>query len=280
MTARGLDYAWSHVPPQAVKAAGFGFAARYLSHDPSKNLTRPEAQALLAAGVEIVLVWEDTAQGALRGHAGGATDAFLAEALATVCGLPGAFIYFAADFDATPAQQATINDYLDGCATVIGHDRTGLYGGYWPLSRARAAAKASKYWGTLAWSGSNWVGNWQPDVMQGAQVTIDGVSVDLDTAAASGDFGQWPRPVPTAMPVTVPPEEPDMIIFNVDQKSVPPGAPWPGTFLLAADATLHHITSPADLASYQAAGIKEPPPFSYGEYLARGGVAGVPVRVP
>jgi Domain of unknown function (DUF1906) len=197
---RGLDYAWAQVPPAAVKAAGFSFAARYLSHDPSKNLTRPEADALLAAGVAIVVVWEDTAQGALRGHAGGWADAVAADAQARACGLPGAFIYFAADWDAATGQQAAINDYLDGCATVIGHARTGLYGGFWPLSRARAARKASKFWGTLAWSGGMWDPKqnpgmcFVPDVMQGAQVTIDGVSVDLDTAAASGDFGQWPRP--------------------------------------------------------------------------------------
>jgi hypothetical protein len=91
-------------------------------------------------------------------------------------------------------------------------------------------------------------------------------------------FGAQPAPVRSPT-IPVPVEEPDMIIFNVDQKSVPPGAPWPGTFLLAADATLHHITSPADLASYQAAGLKEET-FSFAEYLARGGVPGVPVRVP
>src|ERR1017187_3727897 len=181
MTTRGLDYAWSHVPPLAVKAAGFSFAARYLSHDPSKNLSKPEADALLAAGVAIVVVWEDTAQGALRGHAGGVADALAADLQARQCGLPGAFIYFAADWDTTPAEQAAVDAYLDGCAGIIGRARTGLYGGFWPLSRARAAGKAAKFWGTVAWSGTNWdpVLNpnvFAPDVMQGAQVTIDGVS--------------------------------------------------------------------------------------------------------
>jgi hypothetical protein len=274
---RGLDYAWSKVPPWVVKAAGFGFAARYLSHDASKNLSKAEADALLADGVAIVLVWEDSAQGALRGHSGGVADALAADSQARACGLPGAFIYFAADWDATAAEQTMINAYLDGCATVIGRARTGLYGGYWPCTRARAAAKASKFWGTVAWSGSNWVGNWQPDVMQGAQVSVGGVSVDLDTATAGGDFGQWPRPATTTIPmptaaVIVPVEEPDMILFRVDQGTVPAGAGWPGVFLLAGDGTLHHVTSPADENAYKAAGLKEAT-FTYGEYLELGGIA-------
>jgi hypothetical protein len=199
---KGLDYAWAHVPPAAVKAAGFGFVARYLSHDPSKNLTKLEAFSLISLGVAIVLVWEDAAQGALRGHAGGVADALAADSQARACGLPGAFIYFAADWDTLTGQQPLINDYLDGCATVIGRSRTGLYGGYWPCSRARASGKASKFWGTVAWSGRNWDPRvnpnvWTPDVMQGATVRVDGVSVDLDTGGATGpDFGQWPRPKP------------------------------------------------------------------------------------
>jgi hypothetical protein len=273
---RGLDYAWSHVPPLAVKAAGFGFAARYLSHDPSKNLTGPEAAALISVNVEIVVVWEDTAQGALRGHAGGVADALEADRQARACGMPGAFIYFAADFDATPAQQAAINDYLDGAASVISRARTGLYGGFWPCSRARAAGKASKFWGTVAWSGNNWAAcGWKPDVMQGAQVSVDGVSVDLDTAAASGDFGQWPRPVMTPPklppPVPVPTLTGDaMVIVKVAFTPLPAGVTWPGDFLLLGDATLQHIPDPAALAVWEALGLPVKT-LTYAQFAAIGG---------
>jgi hypothetical protein len=273
---KGLDYAWSKVPPWVVKAAGFGFAARYLSHDPSKNLTKAEAAALLADGVAIVLVWEDSAQGALRGHSGGVADALAADAQARQCGLPGAFIYFAADWDATAAEQTMINAYLDGCATVIGRARVGLYGGYWPCSRARLAGKAAKFWGTVAWSGTNWAtATWKPDVMQGAQVSVGGVSVDLDTADAAGDFGQWPRPATTTIPMPKPAPKPaakehDMIIVTVDRATAPPTG-WPGSFLLFGDGTLHHIT-PADgavsnVANYKAAGVGEAT-VTYAEYEA------------
>jgi hypothetical protein len=190
----GLDYAWTHPAPAAIKAAGLGFAARYLSHDATKSLTATEVLALRAEGLSIVVVWEDAAQAALRGQAGGVADAAEANRQAVACGLSGIPIYFAADWDATPAQQGAIDAYLDGAASVIGRARTGLYGGYWPLSRARAAGKASRFWGTLAWSGNEWgTCGWLPDIMQGAQASVGGVTVDLDTSL-SADFGQWPRP--------------------------------------------------------------------------------------
>lgn len=276
---RGLDYAWSHVPPLAVKAAGFGFAARYLSHDPSKNLSKAEASALLAAGVAIVLVWEDTAQGALRGHAGGVADAQAATAQAEACGLSAAFIYFAADWDVTPAQQAAVDAYLDGCAQVIGRARTGLYGGFWPCTRAWRALKADKFWGTLAWSGDNWAtSGFVPDVMQGAQVTIDGVSVDLDTGGAAGtDFGQWPRPVMPKPPVPPPAPAPvptltgdAMLIIKVAFTPLPAGVTWPGDFLLLGDATLQHIPDPAALAVWEALGLPVKT-LTYAQFAAIGG---------
>jgi Domain of unknown function (DUF1906) len=271
---RGLDYAWTRVPPQAARAAGFGFIARYLSHDPSKNLTGPEAAAIVAANLEIVVVWEDTAQGALRGHAGGVADALAADSQARACGLPGAFIYFAADWDTLPGQQSLISAYLDGCATVIGRARTGLYGGYWACSRAREMGRASKFWGTVAWSGSNWATcGWVPDVMQGAQVTVDGVSVDLDTGGATGaDFGQWPRAMGPAAPVPSGslPEGPDMIILNVDTRTVPKGTPWPGIFLVSGPGQVTHLPDMATVAAWQALGVPEKV-RPYSDWLLLGG---------
>lgn len=194
MLLHGLDYAWTHPAPAAIKAAKFGFAARYLSHDATKAITAAEVKALHALGILVVVVWEDAAQAALRGHTGGVADATEANRQAAAAGLGAIPIYFAADWDSTPAQQVPINAYLDGAASVIGRGRTGLYGGWWPLSRARTAGKASRFWGTLAWSGTNWqTAGWQPDIMQGATVNVGGVQVDLDTSL-SADFGQWPRP--------------------------------------------------------------------------------------
>lgn len=185
----GVDYAWSHPGGAALKAAGKQFACRYLSPDSSKNLTRVEADDLAAHGVWCVVVYEATAQRALSGEAGGAADAKTAQAQAKAAGMPsGRPIYFAVDFDATASQQAAINAYLDGAASVLGASRVGIYGGYYPVKRALDAGKATWAWQTIAWSGGQW--DVRAVIRQGAQKSINGVSCDLDTAIAA-DYGQW-----------------------------------------------------------------------------------------
>jgi hypothetical protein len=59
-------------------------------------------------------------------------------AQATACGMPhGSPIYFAVDFDATPAQQVPINAYLTGAASVLGKTCVGVYGSYYVCKRPR-----------------------------------------------------------------------------------------------------------------------------------------------
>lgn len=189
----GVDYAWGQPSDAALNAAGVRFVCRYLCSDryASKRITREEADRHKRAGRGIVLVWEDTASRMLAGEQGGIADARQADAQCTRFGLPGCPVYLAADWDATPGQQFLINAYLDGAASVIGHARTGLYGGFWVCSRARQAGKAKYFWGTRAWSGINWDAcGWKPSIMQGITTTIGGVSCDWDTAHYP-DYGQW-----------------------------------------------------------------------------------------
>lgn len=222
--SKGADYAWARPDPAALKAAGVTFVVRYVSHDLSKlrglpaeratgmggersrraftmaagaprQTTSGEVAALLAAGIGVALVWEDTADAAVQGHARGVSDATEANRQATALGLAGIPVYFAVDYDAAAGDQPQINAYLDGAASVIGRGRVGVYGGFWPVSRARSAGKATWYWGSYAWSGSNWGScGWTPHLMQQlALVTICGVQCDIDIAAVA-DFGQAPRP--------------------------------------------------------------------------------------
>lgn len=185
----GVDYAWSHPGGAALEAAGKAFACRYLSPDSTKNITRTEADDLAAHGIWAVVVWEATTNRALGGKTAGIADAKTAVTQATAAGMPSSRpIYFAVDFDATAGQQAAINAYLDGAASVIGKSRVGIYGGYYPVKRALDAGHATWAWQTIAWSG----GQWDPRavIRQGAQKTINGVSCDLNTATAD-DYGQW-----------------------------------------------------------------------------------------
>jgi hypothetical protein len=201
----GVDYAWARPSPAHLHAEGYSFAARYLSHDTSgKNLSHGEADQLIANQVDVVVVWETTSDRALSGYSGGAADATDAAQQAAGDGMPGSRpIYFAIDFDASESQQATLNSYFDGVASVIGRDRTGAYGGYYPIARLFNAGKIAWGWQTYAWSGGQWDSRAQVRQIENG---IEGGGLDKDEAVAD-DFGQWgvtggdEGPAPTAPPV-------------------------------------------------------------------------------
>jgi hypothetical protein len=202
--ANGVDYAWGRPGGAVLAAAGKTFACRYASLDSSKNLTRAEADDLAAHGVSCVLVWETTANRALAGQDAGAADARAALQQAAACGMPDDRpVYFAVDFDATLGQQATIDAYLQGAASVLGARRVGVYGGYWVVSRAMQVKAAAWGWQTVAWSGGQWYDG--AHIRQDGNEVIAGVDCDKNTASAA-DFGQWTPghdPVPPAPPVPV-----------------------------------------------------------------------------
>ncbi|MGZ3443216.1 MAG: glycoside hydrolase domain-containing protein, partial [Polyangia bacterium] len=201
-TARkGVDYSFARPSPSGLHNEGYTFAARYFSYDNSgthgKILFAGEANALIAAGVDVVSNWEYGATDALGGYNSGVNDAKAAAAQAAAAGAPADRpIYFSVDFDATPADQTPINAYMDGVASVIGRARTGAYGGYYVIKRAFDAGKITWGWQTYAWSG----GQWDPraqlrQVQNGITAAGDGNCCDLDQSAAD-DFGQWHHSAP------------------------------------------------------------------------------------
>ena len=202
----GLDYAWATISPAAHKAVGSSFACRYLSHDPTKDLSPAEAQTLHSGGIDVVVVWETAATRALGGNAAGKQDAWDAVAAATRCGMPtGRPIYFAVDFDETPAQAPTVADYFRGVNSVLGVTRTGAYGGFWSVKRLFDAGLIHYGWQTYAWSGGNLDKRAQLYQFSNGH-RVAGVGVDYNHALAA-DFGQWsyaftpppPPPGPTGI---------------------------------------------------------------------------------
>ncbi|KZM70595.1 DUF1906 domain-containing protein [Nocardia terpenica] len=190
----GLDYAAARPGGSAIRAAGYDFVVRYLSDGgpalPGKLLTPDEAADLRAHGVSIVSNWETTADRMLDGHDAGVADARLALRQALACGgRADRPVYFSADFDATPEQQTPIDAYLDGAASVLGRANVGIYGGYWPVSRALDAGAAVWAWQTDAWSGGH-VETRRQLHQTTRQVTVNGVVCDVDEAETA-DFGQW-----------------------------------------------------------------------------------------
>jgi hypothetical protein len=184
----GVDYAWSHPSISSIKSAGYRFAARYYSHDSTKDLSSSEASSLIAAGMSVMGVFEDGATNALGGYNQGVSDAKLALQEANGVGEPSSRpIYFAIDFDASGYGLGSIESYFDGVASVIGLNRVGAYGGYYAVHGLFNANKIKYGWQTSAWSGGAWDARAQ---VRQINYNILGGTSDLDAAMAP-DFGQW-----------------------------------------------------------------------------------------
>lgn len=185
----GCDYV-SGPEPTLLRAAGKRFVCRYLSTPGNpKNLTRQEALDLHAVGISIVLVFETAGERALAGHAAGVEDAKSAQMQKLALRAPASVpVYFAVDFDAQPGQLEAVVAYMRGAASVLGRNRTGVYGGY---ETVRACARVCRWrWQTYAWS----FGRWSPaaQLHQYANAArIGGASLDLDRAVTRR-YGQWP----------------------------------------------------------------------------------------
>ncbi|MGH3827636.1 MAG: DUF1906 domain-containing protein [Pseudonocardiaceae bacterium] len=195
MTILGLDYAGGRPGGAAITAAGYGFVCRYLTDGgpelPGKLLTAEEYRDLQAHGVSCVVNWETTSDRMLDGYTAGVADATAARARIQAVGHPlDRPVYFSADFDATPAQQAELDDYLRGCASVLGIDRVGVYGSYYVVKRCLDNHTATWAWQTTAWSG----GQREPRAhlyQRAGYVTIAGIECDVNEALQA-DYGQHP----------------------------------------------------------------------------------------
>lgn len=132
---------------------GYSFVARYLVPSGYKALTKSEADRISQAGLEIVSVFETTANRALGGRSAGLADGATAVQVAHQLGQPaGSCIYFAVDFDATSAQMATIVAYIKRQVKRLGYT-TGVYGSYAVMEAVKKAGACSRFWQTYAWSG-------------------------------------------------------------------------------------------------------------------------------
>jgi hypothetical protein len=167
---------------------------------PGKLLTAAEFADLEAHGICVVCNWETTKTRALGGFAAGQADAKSALAVMNALAIPDDRpVYFSIDFDVTPAQQAAVDDYLNGTASITTRARVGMYGGYWTVKRCLDNGSACWAWQTGAWSPSSTT---EPDrhlidprvhIYQrvNTTTTINGVPCDINEARQP-DYGQTP----------------------------------------------------------------------------------------
>lgn len=214
---KGIDYAWGSKPYDEFVRQGVKFVMRYISHDPSKDLTNAEKAALLKRGIKVGLVFETTTGRALSDRAGGITDARYAKARADALGMKDAPIYFAVDFDAKDIHKPAIHRYLQGAVSVLGHDRVGVYAGYHVIKYVYEHGSCKWLWQTYAWSG----GQLHPAThihQYRNGIRIGGLSADLNDSKTV-DFGVYPRPIkpiPTPKPKPVPAPPAGAISFPKD----------------------------------------------------------------
>jgi hypothetical protein len=145
-----VDYAWQHPNPAAIKAAGFVGVMRYLSADPTKNLSKAEAVSLHAAGLGIGLIWETSGGRAASGYSGGVADVRAAEPQADVLGFPRFLpIGYAVDYDADPS---VILPYVKGVMAAARHP-VAVYGSRRVCEAVRTLG-VPYLWQCSAWSGT------------------------------------------------------------------------------------------------------------------------------
>lgn len=158
MALEGVDYSWARPGGATLKRAGRHFAVRYLYPDGQggKGLDLIELLDLIGNGVDVALVYESYVSRPKEGRAAGVQDARTSQSEIERLGLPKNIpVYFAVDWDATLGDQVAIDEYLRGCAEVIGAGRVGVYGGYWVIKRCFENKTAAFLWQTYAWSGGN-----------------------------------------------------------------------------------------------------------------------------
>lgn len=199
-TTKLLDYSFARPAPADIKNQGFAGVLRYLSPNAGKNLTASERDGLRAEGLAIGLVWEWYAGRAKEGHDAGVQDGQAALAQANALGVPASVpLFFAVDYDAPESDQPALNAYFQGVASVIGLDRTGVYGGYYIVKRLFDAGLVKAGWQTYAWSGGQW------DSRAQLRQTLNGqwsgqVDFDEDENGLAGlwaaDNNNPPAPVP------------------------------------------------------------------------------------
>ncbi len=174
-----------------AKSKGAVFVARYL-----KNLTFAEAQAISAAGLKIISIFETTAQRALGGIAAGRVDGAKARFMAAKLRQPaGSVLCATADFDVIGDQHETVLDYFTGFKSAAPDMKLMVYANG-AVCQAALAAKIADF----TWVCDNrWIGS-QAFIRAGKATIVQDVGdkrgldlgIDLDSDVASTEeFGGW-----------------------------------------------------------------------------------------
>jgi hypothetical protein len=195
--------------PFATQIAGQGmkFAARYYSDNAGKALTLTEAQALSAAAVNIVTIFENSNNKAafFSTDIGNSQAASALQQAATIGQPPFTAIYFAVDYDAAATDvQGPITDYFTAIKSAFAAAPTqyviGVYGSGTTCRVIRDAGLAQFTWLTGSIGFAEYATfRRQADIVQLApqRSLLAGLNID-DDIAQSVAFGAFSVPLPLA----------------------------------------------------------------------------------
>lgn len=201
----GLGADWSFSRPDGAKLQRHGLVpiGRYLWNPlyadgrTNKGISGAEYAEHIAAGRQPFFYYEEDSTDPIRGFDEGVRQAKAAEVHRIREGLPALPINFPVDFDAPASDFPAILDGLRGAATVVGLERTWLYGKYAIIKAAFDAGVISGACQTYAWSlDANGHIQWDPRA-QLRQWSNGQWSDSIDFVyAMAAEFGQNPPKTP------------------------------------------------------------------------------------
>lgn len=201
-----LDWAFGTVNPYELRRAGVAGVSRYISDSSSgKNITKPEYDGYLAAGVGIVLNWENTNSDYNGGYSRGFTYGQRARAMARALGHPDERPIIASiDTSVPPASLPGAIDYIVGFrdgSGAGGDFRCGCYATAFVLKALQDRGLIRVAWQPIPPYG--WYGNGAPlptaTMYQLGSQSFPTMPMAYDeNALAAGviDYGQHPKPIP------------------------------------------------------------------------------------
>ena len=191
MTEFGVDFSYGRPGAAALVKAGVKFVLRYVPYTTlvkgkpvwtAKGITTAEIAEYQKAGLDIGLVWESGATRPLLGFDAGVEDAHSALIGLTHVRIAGGMaIYFGMDRNTDSTQWPKIEAYFRGVGSVMGVERTGLYGEYELGNRLLSLGLIKWWWQTRAWSGGK-ISDKAHLYQYSNSHTINGAAVDYDTA--------------------------------------------------------------------------------------------------
>ncbi|EJL38959.1 Protein of unknown function (DUF1906) [Brevibacillus sp. CF112] len=176
-----------------IAAAGYEFVCRYLvpQRYTWKRLTSAEVEAIRAAGMQIISVFETSAARPAGGASAGQVDGQEAYNEAKLIGQPlGSAIYFAVDYDAQPSDYDKIEQYLRAAAGKIPGYAVGVYGSYAVVEEMAKRKACTHFWQTYAWSRGKRSAH--ANIYQYKNGTmLPGINHTLDLNESYGNEGFW-----------------------------------------------------------------------------------------